>query len=377
MKVLVAMDSFKGSLTSFEAGEAVKNAVLRLDSSASVEVCRIADGGEGTIDILRDCYGAQSVYIGSMTATRKPIEALCYGKDDILVFEVSSCIGLPLVDKSERDPMSVTSYGVGLLIKNAIAKGYRRFFVGLGGSATNDAGAGMLQALGYSLLDEDGKEVEGGARGAGRVSKIDTSAVVSALSDCTFTVLCDVKNPLLGKSGCTYVYSRQKGADPADFDKMDGYLANFARRTRELIPSADDTLDSSGSAGGLGFAFRSFLGAEIVDGFSFINEATSLDAKIKGADIVVSGEGRLDGQSVCGKAPMNVAKIAHGYGKRTYMLCGSLGDGYEKCLPYICAVSEISDPSLTLEQNMEYKTAIKNMENSAYKLLKESLMAHS
>ncbi len=375
MKVLIAMDSFKGSLTSYEAGEAVKNAVLTLDNEAEVEITRIADGGEGTVDILKDYYKAEPIYINAVTPTKKPISALCYAKDELLILEVSSCIGLPLVEELDRDPMVTTSFGVGILIKNAVLKGFRQFIIGLGGSATNDAGAGMLQALGYSLLDSRGNEVGFGARGAGKVAKIDTSRVLPELEECNFTVLCDVKNPLLGKNGCTYVYSRQKGGDPAEFAKMDGHLANFAKCAKDIIPGADPTLDSSGSAGGLGFAFRTFLKARLVDGFSYINRIGALDRKIKDADIIVSGEGRLDGQSVCGKAPMNVAKIGWFYRKYVYMLCGSFGDGYEKCLPFVSDAFEISDPSLTLAQNMESENAKRNIESKALDILDEPIKA--
>ena len=186
MKFFVAMDSFKGTLSSHEASVAVKDAISKKYEKAQFDLSPIADGGEGTIDVLKDHYEAEKVEIDTVNPLGKPIIATCYGKDDLLILEVSSCIGLPLVAPKDRDPMKVSSYGVGLLIKNAIAKGYRSFIVGLGGSSTNDCGAGMIQALGFSLLDANGNEVGTGAYGAGQVVTIDTSRVIPELADCDF-----------------------------------------------------------------------------------------------------------------------------------------------------------------------------------------------
>ena len=374
MRFFVAMDSFKGTLSSREASEAVRDAILEKYEKAEVDISPIADGGEGTTDVLKDHFEAEPVYINAMTPTGKPISALCYGKDDTLLIEVSSCIGLPLVDKLDRDPMHVTSFGVGLLIKNAIAEGYRNFYIGLGGSATNDAGAGMIQALGFILLDKDGGEVGFGAQGAGKVVKIDTSRVVPELDECNFTVLCDVENPLLGMNGCTYVFSPQKGADPTELSKMDAYLATFAECAKKAIPTANPELPSSGAAGGLGFAFRTFLNADLELGFNFIKRRLDLIERIKEADIVISGEGRLDGQSLQGKAAMSVAKIAWYYGKTTYMLCGGFGDGYEECLKFFTEGIEIIDPDVPFEDNLTKEKSITNLAESALQIIDDALV---
>lgn len=374
MRFFVAMDSFKGTLSSREAGEAVRDAILEKYENAEVDLTPIADGGEGTTDILKDIYKAEPVYIDAMTPIGEPISALCYGKDDTLIVEVSSCIGLPLVDKADRDPMRVTSYGVGLLIKNAIAKGYRSFFVGLGGSATNDAGAGMLQALGFKLLDSKGDTVEFGARGTARVEKIDTSCTLSELKECDFTILCDVDNPLFGERGCTYVFSPQKGAREDQLAEMDAGIAHFAECAREVFPNANPDLKSSGAAGGLGFAFRTFLGADLMPGFNYIKRAINIVERIKEADIVITGEGRLDGQSLNGKAAMEVAKIAWNHNKTTYMLCGGFGDGYEECLKYITEATRIIDTDVPLEENLTREKSIKNLAKSVIEIIDDALV---
>lgn len=374
MKFFVAMDSFKGTLSSYEASVAVKDAISKKYEKAEIDLSPIADGGEGTIDILKDHYKAQGVQIDAVTPLGEPISALCYGKDDLLILEVSSCIGLSLVAPKDRNPMRVSSYGVGLLIKNAIAKGYRSFIVGLGGSSTNDCGAGMIQALGFSLLDANGNEVGTGAYGAGQVVTIDTSRVIPELADCNFTVLCDVENPLVGERGCTYVFSPQKGAKAEELAVMDSYIASFAECAKQVCPSASPELPSGGAAGGLGFAFRTFLGASLLLGFEYIKRTLDLIKRIADADIIISGEGRLDGQSLGGKAAMSVAKIAWYYNKTVYMLCGGFGDGYEECLKFIDSAMSIINPELTLEQNLTVEQSLINLAESALEIVDDALV---
>ena len=371
MRILVATDSYKGSLSSLEAGNAIKDAILGVAPDSEITVCPIADGGEGTMEALADAFEATELEIDSVNPRKKPIKAKYYIKDTLAIIDMSTTAGLTLLKTHERDPMRVTTFGFGLMIKDAIIRGCRDFIIGIGGSATNDAGAGMLQALGFELIDSDGNEAIFGALGAGSVVKINDSLVIPELKECRFRVLCDVTNPLLGKNGCTYVYSPQKGAINEELPLMDKYLERFAHAVKKYNPSADDTFPGSGAAGGIGFAFRSMLGASLERGIEVVTEVTELEKKIKESDLVITGEGRMDSQSASGKAPIGVAKLAKKHSKRVIALCGITGDGFEKC--YEAGIDEIhpiANPSLTTEQNMEAQTAKENVRKTIAKIFK-------
>lgn len=371
MNILVAIDSFKGSLSSLEAGNAVRDAILEIMPEASICVCPLADGGEGTMEALRDAFSATECEISSVSPRKRPIKARYYIKDTLAIMDMSTTAGLTLLKDYEKDPMRVTSFGFGLMIKDAIIRGCRDFIIGIGGSATNDAGAGMLQALGFELLDKDGNEAIFGALGAGSVVKIKDTQVLPELGECKFRVLCDVTNPLLGENGCTYVYAPQKGAIPEELPLMDKYLERFSRAVKEYNPASDNTYPGSGAAGGIGFAFMSMLGARLERGIDVVTEVTELEKKIQNADLVITGEGRMDAQSASGKAPIGVAKLAKKHQKRVIALCGITGEGYEKCLD--CGIDEIHSVAreeLTLSENMQKEIAINNILNTVKKLFK-------
>ena len=343
MKIIVAMDSFKGCLSSREAGEAAAEGIRQVWPEAEVIVRPLADGGEGTVAALTEGAAERVTVTGPLgepVVCEYGIAGKEYG-DLLAVIECSGACGLPLVPQEQRNPMCTTTYGLGEVILDAAAKGCRRFLIGLGGSATNDGGAGMLQALGYRLTGADGNEIARGAEGLRRLERIELPAAEferaefsateqaasyaqSLLSQCEFRVACDVTNPLCGPLGCSAVFGPQKGARTADIPVMDEALRRYAEKVREVNPQADPDTPGSGAAGGLGFAFRAVLGAELLPGSQLVIEETKLESYIADADLVITGEGRLDAQTAMGKAPAAVAALARTHGVPVIALAGSV-----------------------------------------------------
>lgn len=368
MKVTVAIDSFKGSLSTFEAGEAAKNGIRRVYPDAEVFVRPIADGGEGTVEAIIRATGGSLVQADVTDPLGRPIKAQ-YGiikRTATAVIEMAAAAGITLVSPDERDPTVTSTYGVGQMIADAIGRGCRRFIIGIGGSATNDAGAGMLEALGFELLDKDGNVIPRGARGLAKVSSFRAYNSHPALEACTFKVACDVKNPLCGENGCSAVYGPQKGADPDKVKVMDLWMREYADTVSRFYPSADPTYPGAGAAGGMGFAFRTFLGGTLVSGVDLVIEETGLEEYIRQSDVVVTGEGRLDAQSCMGKAPTGVASVAKRYSKPVIAFSGCVADGAEFCNEHgIDAFFPILRTPCTLEEAMDPSVAAKNLENTA------------
>jgi glycerate kinase len=368
MRAVVAIDSFKGSLSSIEAGETVKKAILSLDGEAEVEVCPLADGGEGTVDALYAGLGGTLVQINVAGPLGKSVSAkYCILPDGVTaVIEMASAAGITLISRNELDPMKTTTFGVGEIIADAVERGCRNFVVGIGGSATNDGGVGMLSALGFEFLDADGNEISRGAIGLSRLESIKKDKVLPGLRECRFRIACDVDNPLCGDSGCSAVYGPQKGATAENIPLMDTWLNRYAEKTKEIFPLADPEASGSGAAGGMGFAFMSYLGATLESGIKIVTEESGLEEKIKNADIVVTGEGRLDGQSVMGKAPIGVAKTAKKYGKRVIAFSGVVTDDAVLCNQHgVDAFFPILRKITTLDEALEVKNAEKNLFDTA------------
>lgn len=367
MHIVVAIDSFKGSLTSLQAGAAVKEAALTLDPGTKVTVCPMADGGEGTVDALTAGMGGRLEEI-TVTGPLGTQVAAKYGilQEQTAVLEMSAAAGLTLVPPEKRDPMHTTTYGVGEMITHALDRGCRRFIVGIGGSATNDGGTGMLSALGYRFLDKDGKAIPAGVKGLGVLASIDPEGADPRLAECSFRVACDVTNPLCGALGCSAVYGPQKGAAPESIVKMDGWLKNYSALARKVSSKADPDYPGAGAAGGLGFAFLAFLGGQLESGIRIVLEETKLEDRIKDADLVITGEGRLDGQTVMGKAPIGVAQLAKKYGKQVIAFAGCLGDGVESCNDHgIDAFFSVTPGAMALEEAMDTENAYRNLRNTA------------
>lgn len=364
MKVVVAIDSLKGSLSSLEAGHAISEGIHKVFPKAEVTVRPLADGGEGTVEALTLGMNGHLEKVIVTGPLGRPVEAI-YGileKSKTAIMEMSAAAGITLVDEQERNPLNTTTYGVGEMIKDAIEKGCRHFIMGIGGSATNDGGIGMLQALGYGILDKEGKQVSFGAKGLKEIDRITDDFVIPELKECSFRVACDVTNTLCGELGCSAIFGPQKGATPDMIEQMDKWLIHYAKLTEEKYPKANRNHAGTGAAGGLGFAFLSYTNAVLESGIKIILEETRLEEYVKAADLVVTGEGRLDAQTVMGKAPVGVAEIAKKYGKKVIAFSGCVTEDAVECNNHgIDAYFPILRSVVSLEEAMDSKNARKNM----------------
>ena len=364
MKVVVAIDSLKGSLSSLEAGSAISEGIHRALKDAEVIVRPLADGGEGTVEALALGMNGRIEKIKVTGPLGDPVEAV-YGIIDethTAIIEMSAAAGITLISEQERNPLDTTTYGVGEMIKDAIRKGCRHFIVGIGGSATNDGGIGMLQALGFGFLDVNGNQVGFGAKGLKDIEKITDEAVLPELKECYFKVACDVSNTLCGDQGCSAIFGPQKGATPSMIMQMDKWLADYAGLTQKKYPKANMNQAGTGAAGGLGFAFLSYMNASLESGIKIILDETKLESYVREADMVITGEGRLDGQTVMGKAPIGVANIAKKYGKTVIAFSGCVTEDAVVCNEHgIDAFFPILRTVTTLNDAMDSENARKNM----------------
>lgn len=327
MKIVVAMDSFKGSLTSLQAGNAVRDGILDVCPDADITVLPLADGGEGTIDVLAPYINGETKHITVTGPSGRPVDSeyIFERETKTAYIEMARASGLTLVDPSALDPFNATSFGTGELIKDAAGNGAGKLVVFIGGSATNDAGAGMLQALGARLTDCEGYEIKRGAIGLNDLFSIDTTGLTGR--DLAITVACDVTNPLCGKDGASHVYGPQKGATYEMAQTMDGWLLHFAS-----VAGFDPYEPGTGAAGGMSFALKNFLGASVYSGADIVTGITKAESLIKDSDLVITGEGRMDSQTVNGKAPYKILEYGIKHGKKVTAVTGVLGDGYEECL---------------------------------------------
>jgi glycerate kinase len=371
MKITIAMDSFKGSLTSMEAGTAIQTGVLRACPDAQVQVRPLADGGEGTCAALTVGMGGIFRDVAVTGPSGTPVTAR-YGivRDTLAVMEMAAAAGLPLVPPAQRNPMHTTTFGLGEMILDAIGQGCRDFIIGIGGSATNDGGAGMLQALGFDLLDTDGLPVPHGGAGAARLARVEWKKICPELKDCRFRIACDVTNPLCGPDGCSAVYGPQKGADPMMVDALDAAMMHYAQTVRRFLPHADPDFPGAGAAGGLGFAFRTFLNGTLCSGADLVMRETELEECIRWADLVITGEGRLDGQTAHGKGPAAVGALAKKHGKAIVALAGCIGHGAEACQSLMDAYFPIVPGPCALEDALQPDTARTNLARTAEQVLR-------
>ena len=325
MKVVIAIDSFKGSLSSIAAGEAAAAGIRDAIPEAETIVRPLADGGEGTVDALIAGMGGERRTVAVTGPMGRPVEA-AYGilPGGTAVMEMAAAAGITLVPREERNPLAATTFGVGEMIADAIRAGCRRFVVGIGGSATNDGGAGMLQALGFGLLDAEGNGLPRGGAGLEKLGRIETANVLPELRECSFQIACDVTNPLCGERGASAVFGPQKGASPEMVARLDAALAHFA-----AVAGGDAVFPGTGAAGGLGFAFHAFLNGKLQRGVEIVLAETRLEDFVRSADVVVTGEGRLDAQTAMGKAPIGVAKLAKRYGKPALAFSGCVAPDAE------------------------------------------------
>lgn len=370
MKAVIAIDSFKGSLSSQEAGQAAAAGIKRVFPDAVTQVCPLADGGEGTVETLISGMGGT---IRRLSVTG-PLGEKVTGRYGVLedgvtaVMEMADAAGITMVLPEQRNPLYTTTYGVGETIRDAVKEGCRKFIIGIGGSATNDGGVGMLQALGFEFLDGAGKPVAFGAQGLEKLVCIGTGHAMEELADCEFHIACDVKNALCGPEGCSAVFGPQKGADDAMIRQMDAWLADYAALAAAAFEgeAVDPDHPGSGAAGGLGFAFRTFLHGSLEPGVELILRETKLEEKLQDADVVVTGEGRLDGQTVMGKAPVGVAALAKKYGKKVVAFSGCVTEDARACNAHgIDAFFPIVRGAVSLEEAMDRENAARNMMDTA------------
>ena len=331
MKVLIAPDSFKESLSAMGVASAIEQGLAEVISPLEVIKLPVADGGEGTVEAMVAGMGGEIVPCTVTGPLGKPVEAF-YGAingGETAIVEMAAASGLDLLTPEERNPLVATTYGLGELMLHAMDRGARNFIIGLGGSATNDAGAGMLQALGVKLLDKDGNEISRGGAALAQVETIDATGLDVRFTEVDIHVACDVDNPLVGKRGATYVFGPQKGADEAMLAELEASLTHFGHALEASTNKSVMELEGAGAAGGLGAALVAVLSAELKRGIDIVLEAVEMKSRLEGCDLVITGEGRMDSQSVYGKAPVGVAKLAKAQGIPVVALVGSLGQGYE------------------------------------------------
>ena len=322
MTILVATDKFKGSLNATEACSAIKKGILQYDNTIKVLTCPMADGGDGSLDVLEQYEPLETISISVYDPLMRPIKAAYKINKDMAYIEMAAASGLMLLDKKERNCMYTTSFGTGQLILDAIQKGVKNIYLFIGGSATNDGGTGMATALGYRFLDQFNKELLPIGQSLLEIAKIDDSNLLFNKNNITVKVISDVQNPLTGQQGAACVYGAQKGANIEEIKLLDKGLNTLAKQlVKQAYPDINQ-LSGAGAAGGLGGGAVAFLGAEMISGVSFFIQKTALETQIKKVDLVITGEGHLDHQSLAGKVIDGVCRLAKQYKKPAMILCG-------------------------------------------------------
>lgn len=370
MKILFASDSFKGSLSSERIGELLEEAAKKVFPQAETESVLAADGGEGTMEaVVKEQHGSYR-QIPVMDPLGKTITA-SYGllPDGTAIIEMAKASGLPLVPVSLRDPKETTSYGTGQLIADALDQGVRKIVVGIGGSATNDGGMGAMSALGVRFLDSEGKILAGCGKHLGKVEKIDLSGLHSGVREAVFTVMCDVENPLLGQNGAAYTFGEQKGAGKEDLELLEKGMSRYAQLVEEEMKCQTAEIKGAGAAGGLGFAFLTFLNANLRSGIETVLDMVGFDEKLQDVDLVITGEGRMDWQSSFGKVPSGIGKRCKKAHVPAAAIVGGLLKGYEGIYD-----TGISTVMTTVNGAMELSEAMKRSEelylDAAYRLFR-------
>jgi len=327
MKIVIAPDSYKESLSALEVAQAVEAGFRAVFPQADYVLVPVADGGEGTVEAMVAATQGRRLTIEVSGPLGHPVQAFygLTGDGETAVIEMAAASGLMLVPPAQRNPLLTTSRGTGELIRAALDAGARRFILGIGGSATNDGGAGMVQALGARLLDANEQALPAGGGALAALARIDVSGLDPRLADCRIEVACDVDNPLTGPRGASAVFGPQKGATPDMVQALDANLAHFARLIQRDLGVAVETVPGAGAAGGMGAAMLAFFGATLKPGIEIVTAAVGLDVQVRDADLVITGEGRIDFQTIHGKTPIGVARVAKRHGKPVIGIAGSLG----------------------------------------------------
>jgi len=354
-RIVIAPDSFKECASALEVAEAMAEGLRRALPEAALVLVPMADGGEGTVDALVAATQGSHATVEATGPLGDPLRAAygLLGDGRTAVIEMAAASGLALAPPDRRDPRIATTRGTGELIRDALERGRRHIIVGIGGSATNDAGAGMAQALGFSLKDATGRELPPGGAALARLASIDASAKHPAIDETEILVACDVDNVLFGPAGASHVFGPQKGASEAMAEELDAALARWGRVAEEQLGAIVCDLPGAGAAGGLGAGLVAYLGGRLAPGVELVAKACGLAQRMAGADLVITGEGRLDAQTAGGKTPVGVARIAKQQGIPVVALAGALGDGYEALYEMgIDAMASVSPGPMALSEAM-------------------------
>lgn len=352
MNILIAPDSFKDCLSARDVAESLQRGLIDAGIEGNFEIAPMADGGEGTVESVIDATGGGMVRIRVMDPLMREIESFygITGDGSTAIIEMAAASGLELLKPGERDPWVTTTYGTGQLIRNALEKGCNKILLGIGGSATNDCGAGMAEALGVKFTDRKGVSCRLSGGYLGEVDRIWMDGLHPGVKGSEILVACDVSNPLTGPSGASHTYGPQKGADPEMVRKLDRNLAQFAELIREQLGMEIDKVPGAGAAGGLGAGLMAFLNGRLMNGFDMIAGAIGLEEKIKKADLVITGEGKMDGQTQFGKTPFGVAQLAYKHGKPAIGVAGTVEEdarilyqsGFRVIMPILEKPSDLS-----------------------------------
>ncbi|HLU94989.1 MAG TPA: glycerate kinase [Membranihabitans sp.] len=367
--ILLAPDSFKGSLRSVEVCRYLKNGLSRADPNFRITELPLADGGEGTVQALVEASGGRYCQVNVHDPLMRLVEAQ-YGlihNDQVAVIEMAAASGLELLDRSEYNPVITTTFGTGELIMDALNKGCKKFIVGIGGSATNDGGAGMLEYLGVKLHSDSGRAPGKGGGDLNLLSWVDFSTLDDRLQDCSFQIACDVTNPLTGPEGATYVYGPQKGAGEKELAILENGLSNWGSVLEKATGRDIIHVPGAGAAGGLGAGFLSLPNVEIKSGFDIIQQAIDLESRVINSDLIITGEGRVDSQTIYGKVVSGVGRLGKKHQKPVVCLAGTLGADSQKLLEYgITALFSIVNGPISLEEAIETTPLL--LENSGVNL---------
>ena len=371
MRFIFASDSFKGSISGKRTAELLSQAAREVFPDCGTLSLAMADGGEGTIDAVLDASGGEKVYAEVHDPLMEPIRAY-YGKidHDTAIIEMAATSGLTLIPAEKRDPLITSSYGTGELVEHAIRAGFKNIVIAIGGSATNDGGMGFAKALGIRFTDEAGDELDGRGIDLERVAHIDLSGLMPEIAGVSFTVMCDVDNPLCGSNGATYTYGKQKGASEDDLKRLEAGMIRYRDVIRNEFGIDPDSIPGAGAAGGLGAALSIFFKAKMRSGIDTLLDLSGFDRMIGEDDIIITGEGCLDYQSLNGKVVMGIADRARKHGIPVIALCGCTGDRFEKIYDH-----GISEVWTTKPDGMELSEAIERAEELYLKTAREMLEA--
>jgi glycerate kinase len=365
LRFLLAFDSFKDSLSALQVGEAAKQGIYRVFPNAEVVISPMADGGEGTIEALLQSTDAREVEVLVHDPLMRPVVAkyAVMGDEDnpVVFIESARSSGLPLLPKELRNPMKANTYGLGEQIRDAIERGYRNLVISLGGSATNDGGLGVLQALGWELYDSTGNLVGFDGNPLLKVERIFNEKALPLLKECTITIASDVTNVFYGKTGAAYVFGKQKGASERDIEILDQYLRKLSGLFQGMYGVDIQSIPGAGAAGGLGGAIVSALNGKLTSGVQTVVDLTGLEEKVKWADIVLTGEGSIDQQSIMGKVPSGVGELAKKHEKPVIGIAGRIDEELDEVHQYLDAIFSIQTECRTLEEALVYDIAFKQV----------------